>query len=57
MQTRGAHGSYSGVSAVQERHARGSVAVAAQVVARAAAACGLAASGVDGVEWPVVDHH
>jgi hypothetical protein len=43
------------VSAVQERHARGSVAVAAQVVARAAAAFQLPVSGVEGVEWPVAD--
>ncbi|KAI8473053.1 MAG: survival protein sure-like phosphatase/nucleotidase [Monoraphidium minutum] len=45
----------SGESALQERHARGSVAVAAQVVARAAAALGVSAAGVEGIEWPVGD--
>jgi hypothetical protein len=57
FKTRGAHGggSYTGVSAVQERHARGCVAAAAQVVKRAAAALGMEAAGVEGVEWPVAD--
>lgn len=45
----------SGESALQERHARGSVAVAAQVVTRASAALGTGAAGVEGIEWPVVD--
>ena len=56
FKTRIAHGSSnSGVSAVQERHARGCVAAAAQVVQRAAAALGMEAAGTEGVEWPVVD--
>lgn len=53
-QTRSAS-STAGVSALQERHARGCVGVAAQVVARAAAALDLKADGIEGVEWPVVD--
>jgi 5'-nucleotidase len=49
------NGSNSGVSAAQARHAEGSVAVAAQVVARAAATLGLEASGIEGIPWPVAD--
>ena len=45
----------SGESALQERHARGSVAVAAQVVMQAAAALSTEAAGVDGIPWPVKD--
>lgn len=48
-------GSNTGVSAVQERHARGSVGVAAQVVLRGAAAMGLQTAGIEGIEWPVAD--
>ena len=51
----GGSGVTTGVSAAQERHARGSVAVAAQVVARAAAALGMVADGIADVEWPLVD--
>ncbi|KIZ07400.1 5'-nucleotidase [Monoraphidium neglectum] len=51
----GSSSANSGESAIQERHARGSVAVAAQVVVRAAAALGLEAGGIEGIEWPLAD--
>lgn len=55
FKTRSSNGISSGESTAQERHARGSVAVAAQVVVRAAEALGLPATGVDGIPWPVED--
>lgn len=49
----GSGGITSGVSAAQERHARGCVGIAAQVVLRASAALGMAADSVADVEWPI----